>query len=96
MNEILTVKQLAELLSTTPQSIRNQISRGREGISVPPSFKLGARCVWLRDAVMAWLHARAGVVAAPQPKPARPEKAEQLARRCGAPSTPLLARSSAP
>jgi len=90
MSEILTVKQLAELLSTTPQSIRNQISRGREGVSVPPSFKLGARRVWLRDAVMAWLRAKAGVAASPQQKPGRPTKAEQLARIRGDPPTPPL------
>lgn len=50
MSEILSVRQVAELLSTTPQSVRNQISRKREGISVPPSFRLGARRVWLREA----------------------------------------------
>jgi len=81
MSEVLTVKQIAELLNTSPQSVRNQISRGREGISVPPSFRLGARRVWLREAVMAWLREKAGVVTPPRWKLGRPTKVEQAQRR---------------
>jgi hypothetical protein len=81
MSEVMTVKQIAELLNTTPQSVRNQISRGREDISVPRSFRLGNRRVWLREAAFAWLREKAGVVTPPRIKPGRPTKAEQLERR---------------
>lgn len=81
MTEVLNVKQIAELLNTTPQSVRNQISRGREGISVPPSFRLGARRVWLRDAALSWLREKAGVNEPLKTKPGRPTKIEQLQRR---------------
>ena len=81
MNEVLNVKQVAELLNTTPQSVRNQVSRGGEGVSIPPSFKLGARRVWLREQVDAWLREKAGIVAPPVAKPGRPTKVEQAQRR---------------
>ncbi len=81
MNEVLKVKQVAEILNTSPQSIRNQISRGREGVSVPPSFLLGTRRVWLREAVMNWLQTKASVGMPPKRKFGRPTKIEQLQRR---------------
>ena len=85
MSEVLKVKQVAEMLNTTPQSVRNQVSRddkaGVKGVRVPPSFKIGARRVWLREQVDAWLREKAGIVAPPASKPGRPTKVEQAQRR---------------
>ena len=94
MSEVLNVKQVAELLNTTPQSVRNQVSRGGEGVSIPPSFKLGARRVWLREQVEAWLREKAGIAAPPASKPGRPTKVEQAQRRRG--GVPKRAQPSLP
>lgn len=94
MNAVLKVREVAELLNTTPQSVRNQISRGREGVSVPPSFRLGSRRVWLREAVMAWLHDKAGVAPPPGSKRGRPTKVAQAERRRAQPARDLLPGAS--
>lgn len=49
-------------MGISDQAVRNALSRGQEGTTIPPgSFKIGARRVWLRRDVIRWLnrHARA-------------------------------------
>jgi predicted DNA-binding transcriptional regulator AlpA len=58
MREILSVNEVAEILGTTPHSLRTMLSAGRD---VPPSFNIGRRRVFLRRAVYAWLNRKAGV-----------------------------------
>lgn len=78
MSEIIDAKELARILGSTEASIRNQLSRGREGISVPPSFRLGRRRVWLRENVIAWLRQRANVSDTDKPKRrGRPRKNDE-------------------
>src|SRR5260370_16729042 len=57
--EILPTREVAQLVGTSPRASRNAIARGREGDTIPPSFKLGGRRVWLRSIVYAWLHKKA-------------------------------------
>jgi predicted DNA-binding transcriptional regulator AlpA len=47
--EILPAREVAQLLGTSPSTTRNAIARRREGNTIPPSFKLGGRRVWLRS-----------------------------------------------
>jgi len=53
--EILTIAELAQILGTSIQAIRNALHRRMEGISIPPSIKLGGRRRWLRREVYVWL-----------------------------------------
>jgi len=52
---LLTKRELADLLRTTPQTITNQMSQGKEGISLPYSIKLGSNYRWIKETVMQWL-----------------------------------------
>lgn len=52
MTELLDVADLAELYKTTPKGIHTRRSRNPE--TLPPSFKLGGKVVWLRSTVDAW------------------------------------------
>lgn len=82
MRRIMTITELAQILMTTPASIRNQLSRGREGISVPPSMRLGGRRVWHVEMVDAWLRKRAGLDIDPgQPPRPAPQHPGQTPRR---------------
>lgn len=56
MREVLSVDEVAEILGTTPDSLRALLSAGRD---VPPSFNIGRRRVFLRRAVYAWLDRKA-------------------------------------
>jgi hypothetical protein len=58
--EVLTAAELAELISSTPGGIRNQLYHGKDGINIPPSFKIGGKRRWLREQVIAWLREKAG------------------------------------
>lgn len=53
--ELLTVAELAQILGTSVQAVRNALHRGMEGVTVPPSIKLGARRRWMRREVYRWL-----------------------------------------
>src|SRR5688572_10720368 len=52
---VLTVPSVAQLLGMSSQAVRNALSRGLEGQTIPPSFKLGGRRVWHRRDVLRWL-----------------------------------------
>ncbi len=54
-DQLLTNKMLAGLLHTSTSYINNQIHLGREGITVPPSIKLGRKRLWLENTVYKWL-----------------------------------------
>ncbi len=56
--EVLTIAELAQILGTSIQAIRNALHRRMEGISIPPSIKLGGRRRWLRREVYTWLQAQ--------------------------------------
>jgi predicted DNA-binding transcriptional regulator AlpA len=82
MSEIVDAKELAQILHSTEASILNQISRGREGITVPPSFRLGRRRVWLRENVIAWLRQKANVSDTDIPRRReRPRKSDEALTR---------------
>lgn len=51
----LVCDDIAEILNTTPAAIRMALHRGQEGETIPPSFKLGNRRLWLRVKVDEWL-----------------------------------------
>jgi predicted DNA-binding transcriptional regulator AlpA len=55
---LLRASGLAQILGVTEQAIRNALYRGEEGKSIPRSFKLGHRRVWLRRDVQRWLNER--------------------------------------
>jgi predicted DNA-binding transcriptional regulator AlpA len=55
---LLTKKELADLLRTTPQTITNQMSQGKEGTSLPYAIKLGSNYRWKKETVMQWLFER--------------------------------------
>jgi predicted DNA-binding transcriptional regulator AlpA len=55
-SRLLRVPGLAQLLGTSEQAVRNALSRGQEGRTIPRSFKLGIRRVWLRRDVVRWLN----------------------------------------
>jgi predicted DNA-binding transcriptional regulator AlpA len=59
IKEVLTADEVAVILGTTPSAIRMAVSRGQEGISIPPSIKLGAKRRWLRKKVYEWLDQKA-------------------------------------
>jgi len=54
-DKLMTVGQLAELLHTSPSYISNQIHMSRQGITIPPSIKLGRKRLWLESVVQEWL-----------------------------------------
>lgn len=58
MREVLSVNEVAEILGTTPESLRALLAARRD---VPPSFNIGRRRVFLRRVVYAWLNRKAGV-----------------------------------
>jgi len=55
-SRLLRAAGVAQLLGTTEQSVRNALCRGEEGKTIPRSFKLGHRRVWLRREVRRWLN----------------------------------------
>lgn len=57
--KILTAADVARVLGTSVGAIRNALSRGREGQTVPPSIRIGRRRLWLKSTVNAWLRAKA-------------------------------------
>ena len=65
--EVFTANEVAIILGTSPSAVRMALSRGQEGVSIPPSFKLGSKRRWLRKEVYAWL----GQMAAVSPSPRR-------------------------
>ena len=59
MNDVLmTVEELADLLRTSKNQIYNSLSKGSEGIDVPPSIRIGKRRLWLKDSVLSWLRSK--------------------------------------
>lgn len=56
---ILTAADVARVLGTSVGAIRNSLSRGREGQTIPPSIRIGRRRLWLKSTVHAWLRAKA-------------------------------------
>lgn len=53
--ELITLKELAVMIRSSPASISNQIHRGGEGDTIPVSIKRGKRRLWLMSTVLAWL-----------------------------------------
>jgi predicted DNA-binding transcriptional regulator AlpA len=53
MTELLDVSDLAEIYKTTEKGIHTRRSRSPE--TLPPSFKVGGKVVWLRSTVDRWL-----------------------------------------
>ncbi|MCZ6657986.1 MAG: helix-turn-helix domain-containing protein [Gammaproteobacteria bacterium] len=56
--EVLTATEVAQILGTSVQAVRSAVHRGMEGITIPPSIKLGRRRRWLRRVVYTWLQAQ--------------------------------------
>jgi predicted DNA-binding transcriptional regulator AlpA len=54
-SRLLRAPGLAQLLGISEQAVRNALYRGEEGKTIPHSFKLGHRRVWLRREAMRWL-----------------------------------------
>lgn len=52
MADLLDVDDLAEIYKTTAKGIYTRRSRSPE--TLPPSFKLGGKVVWLRSTVDSW------------------------------------------
>ncbi|MEA3502185.1 MAG: hypothetical protein U9R47_05370 [Actinomycetota bacterium] len=52
MVDLLDVRDLAEIYRTTAKGIYGRRCRHPE--TLPPSFKLGGKVVWLRSTVDAW------------------------------------------
>jgi len=52
--EILDINDISELIGRSPKAIRIAMSRNQEGITVPPSTKIGSRRVWMRQVVVHW------------------------------------------
>ena len=56
MREVLSVKEVARILDTTPGVLRTLLSAKRiKTADLPPSFRIGRRRVFLRRSVYAWL-----------------------------------------
>ena len=53
--ELLTLKELASVLKTTPATISNEIYKGREGDTLPIGIQRGRRRLWLKSSVLDWL-----------------------------------------
>lgn len=59
MNDVLmTVEELADLLRTSKNQIYNLISKGSEGIDIPPGIRIGKRRLWLKSSVLSWLKSK--------------------------------------
>lgn len=83
MLQLLTPRQLGEMLGLAPQTIYNRHSTGGD---LPPFLKLGNSLRFPASTVEAWLMAKIQTPAPAYPAPAmrkrgRPTKAEQIARR---------------
>jgi predicted DNA-binding transcriptional regulator AlpA len=79
--KVLTAVDVARVLGTSVQAIRNSLSRGLEGQTVPPSIRIGRRRLWLKSTVHAWLRAKARAnPAASAVHPATPEKEFAMSR----------------
>jgi len=70
-DKMMTRKELAQLLLTSPGYISNQIHLGREGLTIPPSIKLGRKRLWLESLVYEWLLERVSIVPRKNPIPVR-------------------------
>lgn len=57
--EVFDAAELAQIMGISVQAIRSAVHSGKEGVSIPPSIKLGGRRRWLRRVVYAWLHEKA-------------------------------------
>ena len=55
-SSVLRASGVAQALGMSEQAVRNALCRGEEGKTIPPSFKLGNRRVWLRREVFRWLN----------------------------------------
>lgn len=49
-----TVAEVAEILRTTPNAIYVAIAEGRDGVTIPPSIKLGRRRLFSRQDYRDW------------------------------------------
>ena len=82
MNKLLTVAELADLLSMAQQTIYNRHSTGG---SLPPCVRLGRALRFPSAQVAEWIEQQtevsAPVVHNEPRRPGRPTKAEQIARR---------------
>ncbi len=58
--EILRTPDIARAMKMTDAAVRQAINRGMDGITIPPSIKLGDRRVWRKIDVIAWLDALGG------------------------------------
>lgn len=72
--EVLSVAELAQILGTTPGSLRTMLYEHRD---LPPSFKLGSRRVFLRRAVYDWLRCKAGASGRRRQNPSTASTKEQ-------------------
>ena len=48
------VDDIASLLGTTKYAIYTSIYEGKDGITIPPSVKLGKRRLWLKEDAEKW------------------------------------------
>ncbi len=55
-SRLLRAAGLAQLLGISEQAVRNALYRGEEGKTIPCSFKLGKRRLWLRRDAVRWLN----------------------------------------
>jgi predicted DNA-binding transcriptional regulator AlpA len=53
---VLRAAGIGQLLGMSEQAVRNALSRGEEGKTIPPSIRLGKRRVWLRREAVRWLN----------------------------------------
>jgi excisionase family DNA binding protein len=51
LQSLLTLRQVADLVALTPQTVLRQHGRG----SLPAGFKLGSEWRWKREAIEKWL-----------------------------------------
>ncbi|WP_274542523.1 helix-turn-helix domain-containing protein [Burkholderia pseudomallei] len=66
----MTISQVAAMLHIAPQTVRNRISLGH---SMPPSFRIGRRRLFLTDQVTQWLNEQS--MPSPIPRHGRPRRA---------------------
>jgi len=78
--KVLTAADVARVLGTSVGAIRNSLSRGREGQTVPPSIRIGRRRLWLKSAVNAWLRTKAMARATSNPNSPTPTKEGAMSR----------------
>ncbi len=55
---LMTVEELADFLRTTKNQIYNCVSKGGEGIDIPPGIRIGKRRLWLKSSVLSWLDSK--------------------------------------